>query len=375
MSAAIPATIQILTNLSCNLDCTYCYEHKDNIVNDLDRIKTYMYIKFKTLPSEQDHVIIDLIGGESFLYPELCESIFEYAFELAKKFKKCVWLSTTTNGTTLKNPKVRDLIVKYKARFSVGVSIDGVKENHDKYRIYKNGKGSYDDAVEYLPWLFETLGKGQVGVKATFTLESFKKYYVDSMLNLYSLGFTDLIGNIVYEEIVPKSEAHNIFNCFKQVIDFTFDNNLEDSVKIFQLGDNDFIRNYSIITKPLEEDSWCGSCTHMSCIGMDGKLYGCNRFCTMDRPNMELGTFDKEKITITNPGLYEDVKSYKSLWPEECQVCALRTECPTCPAASFETEDRQKYIDEKRMCGWTHAITMARFYLRSKLIERDKLKC
>ncbi len=367
----IPVTIQVLTNLNCNLNCTYCYEHKDNVVNNLDRIKTYLYIKFKLLTPEQDHVTIDLIGGESLLYPDLCDEICAYAFELAKKFKKCIWFVTSSNGTTLKNPKVREFILKYRDRFSIGLSVDGTKELHDKYRVYRDGRGSYDDAIEYLPWVFDVLGKENVDCKATFTLESFKQYYVDSMINIYNLGFTTLAGNIIYEDIIPKEEAHILFDRFKQVIDFILENNLENKIKIFQLGDSDFIRNYTINTDP-NANIWCGTCTYMSCLGMDGKLYGCNRFCTMNKPNMELGTLDNGEFQMTNQKLLDSVSNFKTLWDPECQSCVLRAECPTCPAASFEVEDQQKYISEKRMCGWTHAVTMARYYFRSKLIEREK---
>lgn len=366
----IPITLQVLTNLSCNLNCSYCYEHKENVVNNIDTIKTYLYIKFKFLKPEEDHVIVDLIGGESLLYPELCDEIISYAFTLAKQFNKCVWISTSSNGTTLKNPKVRDLIVKYRNRFSIGISIDGTKENHDRHRVYYNGKGSYDDAIEYLPWLFETLGKDKVGVKSTFTLDTFKKYYAEGMINLHKLGFNELIGNIVYEDIIPKEETYNVFNELKKVLDYILDNRLENTVSIMQIGNKETVRNY-VPKAYFEHENWCGTCTYMSCLGLDGKLYGCNRFCTMDRPGMELGTFDSETINITNTELLNTVKGFKRLWKDECATCFLRSECPTCVAAIYEVEDKNKYIAEKRQCGWTHAVTMARFYYRSKLIERD----
>lgn len=372
----LPITLQVLTNLSCNLDCTYCYEHKDNVVNDLDRIKTYLYIKFKLLKPEEDHVIVDLIGGESFLYPDLCDEIMGYSLQLAAKFHKCVWFSTTTNGTTLKNEKVRNLILKYRDRFSIGISIDGIKENHDTCRIYKDGRGSYDDAVAYLPWLLDNVDKRQLGVKATFTLDTFEKYYADSMIHIHKLGFDELAGNIVFEEIISKDKSHIIFKELKKVIDYILDNELENKVSIMQLGDLTRIRNYS--PSPIEgtgEDpnrNWCGTCVHMACLGMDGKIYGCNRFCTMDKPGMELATFTNETVEIVNPELLNTVTSFKRSWKGECDTCFLKAECPTCVAAIFEAPDKDQYVAEKRQCGWTHGLVMARLYFKSKLKEREK---
>ena len=365
----IPVSLQILTNLSCNLDCSYCYEHKDNVVNDIERIKTYLYIKFKFLKLEEDHITLDLIGGESFLYPELCEETINYAFKLAKQYNKCLMISVSSNGTTLKNPKIRELISKYKDRFSVGISIDGTKENHDKYRIYHNGKGSYEDAIEYLPWLFDTIGKRNTGVKATFTLDTFKEHYAKGMLNLIDLGFTNLAGNIVFEDIIPKDMCFDIYEQFKIVIDYIIENKLENTVNISQLGNLDLISNY-ITNTDAPSDAWCGSCTYMSCLGLDGKIYGCNRFCTMDKPNMEVATFDADNITIVNQTLLDNVKTFKRSWDGECSTCPIRNECASCVAATYEVEDAQKYIQEKRQCGWTHAIVMARSYFKSQLIRR-----
>jgi radical SAM protein with 4Fe4S-binding SPASM domain len=366
----IPATVQILTNLSCNLDCTYCYEHKEQKHNDIDTIKTFMYIKFKTI--ENKHIIIDLIGGESFLFPELCDEIFSYALQLSHKFNKHIFLSTTTNGTTLKNPKVRALIEKYKTNdFSLGVSVDGTKENHDKYRIYKDGSGSYEDAIEYLPWLFKTLGKENVSVKATFTVETYLNSYYEGMVNLIKLGFTQIAGNIVFEDIVTKDLSYDIVKPLKQTIDYIVNNNLESTVKLLQFGNSlEDIKSYMPVLSS-SQDSWCGTCVHMACLGIDGKLYGCNRFCTMDKPGMELGTFSDNAINITNTKLLNEVTTFKRIWPEECQTCLLRASCPTCVAAIYEVEDKEKYVNEKRQCGWTHAISIAKMYFASKLKEKE----
>ena len=275
-----------------------------------------------------------------------------------------------------KNEKVRNLILKYRDRFSIGISIDGIKENHDTCRIYKDGRGSYDDAVAYLPWLLDNVDKRQLGVKATFTLDTFEKYYADSMIHIHKLGFDELAGNIVFEEIISKDKSHIIFKELKKVIDYILDNELENKVSIMQLGDLTRIRNYS--PSPIEgtgEDpnrNWCGTCVHMACLGMDGKIYGCNRFCTMDKPGMELATFTNETVEIVNPELLNTVTSFKRSWKGECDTCFLKAECPTCVAAIFEAPDKDQYVAEKRQCGWTHGLVMARLYFKSKLKEREK---
>ena len=363
-------TVQVLTNLSCNLDCSYCYENKTAEINDLGRVQTYLLTKFKMLKGNK--VIVDLIGGESLLYPDFCDSILNYALTLGNKYGKQVTISVTTNGTTLKNLKVRELIAKYRAHIHVGVSIDGTKENHDKCRVYADGRGSYDDAVANLPFLFGTLCKDHIGVKATFTTETFKNSFAEGMINLINLGFKDLAGNIIFEEVLPKVLAPTLATEFKKVIDYLFEHNLEKEVKLFQLGDYSMISTYMPGHMQEPNRSWCGTSEHMSCIGIDGKIYGCNRFCTMNKPNMHIGEIEDGALIITNQGLYDETTMFKTEWEGDCVSCNIKGDCPSCVAATYEVADRLAYIRENRMCGWTHAIALARLHFRLKIIEKDK---
>lgn len=369
---SVPTSLQILTNLNCNLNCTYCYECKTNKVNNLEQIKAFMAAKYKMATTHQ--VVVEPIGGESFLYPDLCDEICGYALELSRKYNKCSFVSFCTNGTTLNNIKVRDMLEKYKKIIFLGISIDGIPEHHNTHRVYNDGKPTYDDAVRYLPWAFDILGKTRVGVKSTYTLETFKKYYSKSMIHLIELGFTDLAGNIVFEDILQMSDCFILYEEMKKVIDYIVDNNIEKKVKIFQYGDYDRVRNYAIAKPDPMNESWCGSSKHMACLGFDGLVYGCNRFCTMNKPNMNIGVLNKKQITITNQSLIDEVVSYKRDWSGTCANCVLKTECPTCAAGSYEVEDREAYIKANRQCGWTHAVSMARSYFKSKLIEKES-KC
>jgi hypothetical protein len=41
--------------------------------------------------------------------------------------------------------------------------------------------------------------------------------------------------------------------------------------------------------------------------GFDDLIYGCNRFCTMGKENMNLGRLEDDKIIITNKNLKDEV--------------------------------------------------------------------
>ena len=129
-------SIQILTNLDCNLDCDYCYEHKhEGLVNNIEDIKEYLDFEFSKLTNEdKKDLVIEPIGGESLYHIELLEDIIEYINSIKDKYKiKSIIYSISSNGTLIGTSKrVQDFIKKYRNILNIGISIDGLKDIHDK---------------------------------------------------------------------------------------------------------------------------------------------------------------------------------------------------------------------------------------------------
>ncbi|SEB97413.1 uncharacterized protein SAMN04489761_2137 [Tenacibaculum sp. MAR_2009_124] len=137
----------------CNLNCSYCYMYNmgdSTYMNQpkfmsLDTVKIFAeklrdYCKKATI----EYVQIVFHGGEPLLlqpdYFEDCIAIFkETAPNLEYNF------TVQTNGVTLDEKWYKLL---QKNDISVGISIDGPKKYHDEYRVFHNGKGSYDKVVE-----------------------------------------------------------------------------------------------------------------------------------------------------------------------------------------------------------------------------------
>ncbi|MBR6641397.1 MAG: hypothetical protein IKL08_04310, partial [Clostridia bacterium] len=73
------------------------------------------------------------------------EDILEYAN--SKVEGKKILFNMTTNGTLLSD-KVVDFLSRY--NFSISISLDGSKEEHDRNRKFKDGRGSFDVIIENL---------------------------------------------------------------------------------------------------------------------------------------------------------------------------------------------------------------------------------
>ena len=113
----------------CNLKCAHCYLESSPLVQDTLSLEEFKMIARSMY--ENGVLTCEITGGELFVHPNAKE-ILEFAL---KKFKK---IGILTNGTLLK-PDILDLLIEYKSKIVMGISLDSVNsEKHDKFRGKKN---------------------------------------------------------------------------------------------------------------------------------------------------------------------------------------------------------------------------------------------
>lgn len=369
-------TIQILTNLDCNLRCKYCYEHsKTKSVNKLENILMYIDAVIKEnediLRKQEDGIVFEFIGGEPFLHIGLITKICDYIFSQWHfyNFSQPPELSFSTNGTLLTTKEVQDFFIKYGRHCNVGISIDGTKEIHDSNRVDIFGCGTYDRILPGITWLKQHVCNNRISVKATYNHDTFKKYD-DGVINLINLGFTEIGANVVFEEIWTKEDGIILVEKMCKIIDYLIDNNLENIVHIFQINSRDI--NFEKLTFPAyKTQNHCGTCQHMRCLGYDGIVYGCHRFATMNEP-IGIGYLENTNIAIDNQEFINEVSNQFSIWPDECKSCGIGMFCPSCSAIPYEVnpDNPSKFFEQKGQCGFTMARATAMLYLKEKLIQK-----
>lgn len=383
-------TYQIVTNLSCNLDCEYCYERKYPRNNKAADIVDFLHACFerdKDLPNVE--VIIDIIGGEPFMRPKLLMAAFETAEQLCEEHKRPFMFSISTNGTLLDRPLNREIIERWKDRLSIGVSIDGLPESHDKYRIFTTSReGSYEAAVRGYNYLKE-VGIAELGVKATFTLETLP-HYAAGMKSLIDLaGGGTISGNVTFEDIMPRSMATSIALQMMDVVDYWVEKGLHTNPRntlshiipegldfdtIWEPNWRDqLLYNDTVRLNPERLRPFCGTLTHMTCLGFDRKIFGCNRFMsTVTSRSAVFELVGREFVSLDGGKLLEEIQTQYTNYPETCLGCPMKHACGSCAAASYENgegtlEDRKAYHAERRQCGWTTAKLMVAEYWKQKM--------
>jgi len=126
---------------NCNLRCGHCFYWKE-----ISKSKALGIEQIKTIVSSLKPLdTVMLTGGEPFLSKDLVEICELYS-------KKARNINITTNGFMPDDifEKANDILDKTKSNIHIQVSLDGMKEKHDKLR---SKKGSFDNAVKTLKML------------------------------------------------------------------------------------------------------------------------------------------------------------------------------------------------------------------------------
>ena len=136
----------------CNLNCEYCfYLEKLALFGEgeqyrmSDKVLSAFITKYIT---SQPTPVVEFVwqGGEPTL---LGIDFFKRVIDLQKPFvkRKTITNSLQTNGTLL-TPEW--CVFLKKNNFMVGISLDGPKEIHDRYRRDRKGNGTFDEVMRGL---------------------------------------------------------------------------------------------------------------------------------------------------------------------------------------------------------------------------------
>lgn len=356
------------TTEDCNLRCTYCYEiNKTKKTLSLEHAKKFIDMLLddpKPIGNdpetdnivENNGLILDFLGGDSLMDVELIRQILYY-FMWTANLKNHRWAnrwraSISSNGTLLNRPDVIEFLEEFNGSISLGISVDGCPEIHDKYRVFPDGSGSSSEILSQWPWYEDYCRRsGQnTMTKATLAKDSIP-YLYDSLVYLHeTLGLKEIDMNFIMEDMGLTKEDCKIFDeQMKLCVEYV----LERSDDIYWA-----MLDKEKIGEPFDEESKlvrrCGSGA-MPTLGIDGNIYPCFRWLphTVTKiPNLEkfiLGNVSDGKF-INKEG-FQEVRD-ATVWKvsdDECRKCEVQSACPFCIAgcySEFHEFKRTKYICE-----------------------------
>ncbi|MGG7979846.1 anaerobic sulfatase maturase [Klebsiella aerogenes] len=138
------------TGSACNIDCIYCfYLHKEHLLQQEKR----RYMSDETLENfirqyidgqDGEQVVFSWQGGEPTL---MGLEFFHKVVKFQQQYKKPgqrIENDLQTNGILINDAWAEFLKANH---FLVGLSIDGPRELHDRYRITRSGKPTFDKVM------------------------------------------------------------------------------------------------------------------------------------------------------------------------------------------------------------------------------------
>lgn len=344
MQTARAITFQVTDD--CTLRCSYCYEHHKacrgmsletgkRIVDQL--LDLYEKGCSDFINPNTKAVVLDFIGGEPLLEAALIEHICDCWFSECWRRKiplaPFTRISFATNGQLWFSPEAQHLFEKYHEMMAVTVSIDGVKELHDKYRLDASGIGSFDKA-----WAAFQDGKkyGWRNSKMTFVPGSIK-YIAPSVQMMVNEGCEIIHCNFAYEPVYTAADAREIFDALKELSDWLID--AKKDVYISMLDEP-----IGTPKPPEENENYCGGTGDMIAFSPSGKAYPCIRYAPI---SVGEKLAEPMRLGDCHAGLYttkrqQDTKAMldaitrASQSSQKCLDCPVATGCGWCSGYNYE---------------------------------------
>jgi len=138
----------VLTTYSCNFGCVYCVEEgvKEPVfMDEKTAVETIAYIEGKLKEYGSKKIDVYFYGGEPLLNMPAIRTVARGLSDFALANDVSFTFGFNTNGSLFTPELIAEL--KPLGLTWAKITIDGPKETHDRYRPFKNGKGSFDEII------------------------------------------------------------------------------------------------------------------------------------------------------------------------------------------------------------------------------------
>lgn len=215
----------------CNHRCGYCafsgrysfkrtHEEKDMSFEIAKKAVDYFLSgshKESVESGEGRNGAITFYGGEPLLRFDLIKAVVEFTKEKGafEQFR----FSLTTNGTVL-NDEIIDYFVTN--GISILISLDGPKMYHDRYRVFKNGEGTFDVILNtlkrikrYSPEYFENSISFNAVVSPPYDMDAIidffcKRKFFEPFRNKTAVNFVDSYETSFFADFDLEKERENL---------------------------------------------------------------------------------------------------------------------------------------------------------------------
>ncbi len=357
----------------CNLSCQYCYEFgEDKIATpegkkkfmDLDTAQAsvdYLFAESQGRPS----VHLTFFGGETLMNFPLMKQVVTYARQRAAELGRSIEFSLTTNATLLSST-----IIEFLAEHGIGVtvSMDGPKVMQGKFRIFANGKGSYDIMKPKVEELIAKHRQRPVGARVTLTSGAMDVKRIYQHLK-HELGFHEVAFAPVTtspDRLYSIGEP-GMDSVLAQFCDLA-DEYLEFALRGEHHGFSNVSDTLAELHQGVNKSLPCGAGLGMVGIGPSGDIAPCHRFVDSDEHvlgNITTGIDQEKRADFLGRGNI-DTKY-------DCHTCWARPLC----AGGCHHEAFVRYGDtghaNLHYCDWIRSWTNKCLEIYGTIAEKNPM--
>lgn len=315
----------------CNLNCTYCFasagENYRGIVREFNKEKIENLLNFTfDFFEDKDSIRLDLVsGGEPLLAFETIKELVFLRDQMQEKTNKNMMIWLCTNGTLL-NEEICDFLNQN--NISIGISLDGDKKVHDKYRKFKDESGTYSTIVNNINFIknnpnysskFKDIWGLTVITPQTESIVDIIKHHKKIGINNVQMK---LVRSVEDEFVFDEESLVKLESNYNALCEFLYTECLKNNsgyIKMI-LNDNDYFGK--ILRRLLLRQiviNRCQAGKNKFSISANGDIYPCDSF---------VGN-EKFRLGNLNTGMIEKnaLKSICVNDREECQKCWGRYLC------------------------------------------------
>ena len=295
-------TNQLILELTqnCNFRCKYCSysgnylymrKHKNLSMSwEIARksIDYYCDILFSQERTKKNRTVsVGFYGGEPLLEFSLIKKCINYINKKIKNTNFNKFFLITSNGSLI-NDEILDYLIK--TNIELNISLDGPKMEHNKYRIYKNGRGSFNKVWENITKIEKydkkfysdkvgflvTIAKGHNLLKIRNFFNN-KKYFNNEKITVNSVYDLDIIRKLK-ESSTYKKNINFLYSEYKKKL---INGNLDNDIFLKAYFSRYFDDCKSIYYRPINHlIKYTPSCFPGSAklfVTPDGKFHTCER--------------------------------------------------------------------------------------------------
>ena len=313
----------LLVAHTCDLNCSYCFAsqgkfHGKEGIMTIETAKRAIDFLVENSGNRRN-LEVDFFGGEPLLNFELCKETVAYARSIEKAHNKNFRFTLTTNGV-----KLTDEVIEWanKECYNVVLSLDGRKEFHDRFRVDRAGRGSYDRIVPNFQKFVESRGDKSYYMRGTFS-----HYNTDFTNDIFhmadDLGFSELsMEPVVTDPSSPSALTEEDLPVLYEQYEIL----AKDMLRREKDGKPITFYHYMIDLEHgpcvYKRVSGCGSGTEYMAVTAWGDLYPCHQF--VNDPEYKLGNIWDG---VQHENIRDAFKECNVYSRPECKECWARMYC------------------------------------------------